>query len=331
MLEIGSSMHNYRDIIYETDGINPIYIDDTTGEVWQRGKPRGSIVLPELIVGGPGYNYKNSNTGKLYNNDKPLKAVYPEEVLIPTRGFASTIAQRSSNLGKQIINRLNSIPTLFNNKRLRRNINKGTNDILNYLSSPSYINRAKNIINSRPNSYMNRLAFEDARNKSTDKLNKTSITIKDLGDIYGSYNRKNNIITISKSSPSVRHTAQHEATHVTDNIPVEINNSKLNIIPDERANIIENGITDTSFRDYLSELSEIRARFLPTIMNMEKQSYKLNYSDFNKYLRRNPKDHNAKQINDYFNPNDIDKGLKYILEIGTPIGVYINNNSNDTR
>lgn len=39
-------------IVYYIDEINPIYVDKDTGEVWQKGKPKGAIVLPDIEVKG---------------------------------------------------------------------------------------------------------------------------------------------------------------------------------------------------------------------------------------------------------------------------------------
>lgn len=58
-LEDGYNMDNPAPFIennpsfkYYTDNINPIYVDNNTGEVWQNNKPRGSIVLPDVEVKG---------------------------------------------------------------------------------------------------------------------------------------------------------------------------------------------------------------------------------------------------------------------------------------
>lgn len=37
---------------YYVDNINPIYVDNNTGEVWQNNKSRGSVILPEVEVKG---------------------------------------------------------------------------------------------------------------------------------------------------------------------------------------------------------------------------------------------------------------------------------------
>ena len=142
--------NKYNDVIYETDGINPIYVDYATGEVWQKGKPRGSIMLPELVVGGPGYNYKNSNIGKLYSKDKPINQVYPEVQLIPGIGIPRAVinlnrlGRTTSKLSKQFINAAE----------------RGKQNILNYLNSPNYLNRAKSVINRNSNSMLNNLQFK---------------------------------------------------------------------------------------------------------------------------------------------------------------------------
>ena len=45
-------VNNNIPIVYNTDNINPIYIDSSTGEVWQTGKPKGAVVLPEVTAKG---------------------------------------------------------------------------------------------------------------------------------------------------------------------------------------------------------------------------------------------------------------------------------------
>lgn len=43
---------------YYTDNINPIYVDNNTGEVWQNNKPKGSIILPDVEVKGKSLKFK---------------------------------------------------------------------------------------------------------------------------------------------------------------------------------------------------------------------------------------------------------------------------------
>lgn len=314
--------NKYNDVIYETDGINPIYVDNNTGEVWQKGKPRGSIMLPELIVGGPGYNYKNSNIGKLYSKDKPIKQVYPELEFIP----AIAIPRGLNNL-----NRLGRT-TKSLSKRFIRSAEQGKQNILNYLNSPNYLNRAKSVINRNSNSILNNLQFKTLHKKSIDDLNNSFINyVDDLHGAQGSYMPGSNYINLFSNIRSPRYISEHEFSHLTDNIITKKFNSKLGIRANDNANVITDGITDTSFRDYLSSPTELRARFLPTIMNMEKDGFNLGYEGFKQYLKKRINDVNAKQIKDYFNSEDIDKGLKYIIGLGVPSGIYLNNNKNDTR
>ena len=50
--DIKPFVNNDIPIVYNTDGVNPIYLDQNTGEVWQEGKARGTFVLPDLEVKG---------------------------------------------------------------------------------------------------------------------------------------------------------------------------------------------------------------------------------------------------------------------------------------
>lgn len=43
---------------YYTDNINPIYVDNNTGEVWQNNKPKGSIILPNVEVKGNNLKFR---------------------------------------------------------------------------------------------------------------------------------------------------------------------------------------------------------------------------------------------------------------------------------
>ncbi len=45
-------VNNEIPIVYNTDNVNPIYVDNNTGEVWQKDKPKGAIVLPDVEVKG---------------------------------------------------------------------------------------------------------------------------------------------------------------------------------------------------------------------------------------------------------------------------------------
>lgn len=48
--------NNQIPLVYETDTDKPIYVDKTTGDVWQRGMPKGGIMLPEVRVTRPKYS-----------------------------------------------------------------------------------------------------------------------------------------------------------------------------------------------------------------------------------------------------------------------------------
>ena len=50
--DIKSFVDNNIPIVYNTDDINPIYVYNNTGEVFQKNKPKGAIVLPEVEVKG---------------------------------------------------------------------------------------------------------------------------------------------------------------------------------------------------------------------------------------------------------------------------------------
>ena len=61
---------------YYTDNINPIYVDNNTGEVWQNNKPKGSVILPDIEVKGRNLKFKE-RLEKL-PHEKGLELVYPE-------------------------------------------------------------------------------------------------------------------------------------------------------------------------------------------------------------------------------------------------------------
>ena len=56
---------------YYADNINPIYVDNNTGEVWQNNKPKGSVVLPDIEVKGK--NLKAIESGKNIRQEKGLE------------------------------------------------------------------------------------------------------------------------------------------------------------------------------------------------------------------------------------------------------------------
>lgn len=56
---------------YYTDNINPIYVDNNTGEVWQNNKPKGSIILPDVEIKGRAL--KHSERKEKYPQEKGLE------------------------------------------------------------------------------------------------------------------------------------------------------------------------------------------------------------------------------------------------------------------
>lgn len=56
---------------YYADNINPIHVDNNTGEVWQNNKPRGSVILPDVEVKG----------NKLKAQEEGLKNIIQEKGL----------------------------------------------------------------------------------------------------------------------------------------------------------------------------------------------------------------------------------------------------------
>lgn len=77
-LEYGYDMYNPAPFIennpsfkYYADNINPIYVDNNTGEVWQNNKPKGAIVLPEVEV--KGRHLKATEAGRNMRQEKGLE------------------------------------------------------------------------------------------------------------------------------------------------------------------------------------------------------------------------------------------------------------------
>lgn len=90
-LEDGYDMYNPAPFIennpsfkYYADNINPIYVDNNTGEVWQNNKPRGSVILPDVEVKGK--NLKAIEAGRNIKQEKGLELTYPELELLPLIG-----------------------------------------------------------------------------------------------------------------------------------------------------------------------------------------------------------------------------------------------------
>ena len=80
---------------YYTDNINPIYVDNNTGEVWQNNKPRGSVILPDVEVKGK--NLKAIEAGRNIKQEKGLELSDPEFELM-TLGLGS-LAKRGIKTG----------------------------------------------------------------------------------------------------------------------------------------------------------------------------------------------------------------------------------------
>ena len=98
-LEDGYDMYNPAHFIennpsfkYYADNINPIYVDNNTGEVWQNNKPRGSVILPNVEVKGKNikaiedlstvaysaYKGYENNIGKMRKENKRLTDISEE-------------------------------------------------------------------------------------------------------------------------------------------------------------------------------------------------------------------------------------------------------------
>ena len=73
---------------YYADNINPIYVDNNTGEVWQNNKPRGSVILSDVEVKGK--NLKAIEAGKNIRQEKGLELTYPELELLPIANIIGT-------------------------------------------------------------------------------------------------------------------------------------------------------------------------------------------------------------------------------------------------
>ena len=101
---------------YYTDNINPIYVDNNTGEVWQNNKPKGSIILPDVEV--KGNNLKFREELKKLPHEKGLKLVYPEFDIL--------------SIAKQPISNLLS--------NIEFNLSKGYNPIINDVMKAAHHN-----------------------------------------------------------------------------------------------------------------------------------------------------------------------------------------------
>lgn len=70
-------VENNPRFIYTADGVNPIYVDNNTGEVFQQGKPKGTVVLPDVVVKSPNLKAKEHFEKQFatspYKNEKGLE------------------------------------------------------------------------------------------------------------------------------------------------------------------------------------------------------------------------------------------------------------------
>lgn len=122
---------------YYTDNINPIYVDNNTGEVWQNNKPKGSVILPDIEVKGS--NLKISEELKKLPQEKGLKRVYPEFEILA--------------MAKQPISNLMS--------NIEFNLSKGYNPIINDVMKAAHYNaRLAEQSGAISKTYATRLAYE---------------------------------------------------------------------------------------------------------------------------------------------------------------------------
>ena len=101
---------------YYADNINPIYVDNNTGEVWQNNKPRGSVILPDVEVKGK--NIKAIEAGRNIRQEKGLERTYPEFEIL--------------GISKQPISNLMS--------NIEFNMSKGYNSIIDDVMKAAYYN-----------------------------------------------------------------------------------------------------------------------------------------------------------------------------------------------
>ena len=105
---------------YYADNINPIYVDNNTGEVWQNNKPRGSVILPDVEVKGNKLKAQEEGLKNIIQ-EKGLELTYPELELLP---IANIIGTPIKNLATNVI---------FNSF-------KGYNDIIDDVMKAAYYN-----------------------------------------------------------------------------------------------------------------------------------------------------------------------------------------------
>ena len=105
---------------YYADNINPIYVDNNTGEVWQNNKPKGSIILPDIEVKGNKLKAQEEGLKNIIQ-EKGLELTYPELELLP---LANIIGTPIKNLANNVI--FNSV--------------KGYNDVIDDVMKAAYYN-----------------------------------------------------------------------------------------------------------------------------------------------------------------------------------------------
>lgn len=204
-LEDGYDMYNPAPFIennpsfkYYADNINPIYVDNNTGEVWQNNKPRGSVILPDVEVKGK--NLKAIEAGRNIKQEKGLELTYPELELLP---LANIIGTPIKNLANNVI---------FNSF-------KGYNDIIDDIMKAAYYN-AKFAEKPGTISKINAMRAKYSLNPPKVKTNPLAY-IKDKNSLLSSeayYSPSKNEIVINPLSLIYNHDQYkgliaHEATH----------------------------------------------------------------------------------------------------------------------
>lgn len=116
---------------YYTDNINPIYVDNNTGEVWQNNKPKGSIILPDVEIKGRAL--KHSERKEKYPQEKGLETpmIDPLVLLVGGGKFSGDLIGDLIGAG---IGRASKPLTNYATKKLK--------DFGNYVRSNVYYNVA---------------------------------------------------------------------------------------------------------------------------------------------------------------------------------------------
>lgn len=207
-LEDGYDMYNPAPFIdnnpsfkYYADNINPIYVDNNTGEVWQNNKPKGSVILPDIEVKGK--NLKAIETGRNIRQEKGLELTYPELELLP---IANIIGIPIKNLSNNVI--FNSV--------------KGYNDVINDVMKAAYYN-ARFVEKPGTISKINAIRAKYSLNPPKVKTNPLEY-IKNKQSLLSSeayYSPSKNEIVINPLSLLYNHDQYkgliaHEATHAFD-------------------------------------------------------------------------------------------------------------------